>query len=257
MASTMYSVFIPRVFINITEERLVETFKKLDIGLVGSVQLIRKTSKDGTNYWMAFIHFKYLYDTEKARQFKEDVEDETKQAKLVYEDPWYWLVLPFRKKETSTGTPTLTGQETQTNQTYLHYGPTNNMSSSLPVNPTNGMVGMIPIWVNTPQGLCWYWGYANQPYYPMTEEYNMAPRSDYYNKKKLVPRQAMYGKNYHKQRKHPKKRIQAPSKNDAAAETSIDELEKLKQLADDTMAQEVEKEMTAWARKKEKENGEV
>lgn len=220
MASTMYSVFIPRVFINITEERLVETFKKLDIGLVGSVQLIRKTSKDGTNYWMAFIHFDYLYDTEKARQFKEDVEDETKQAKLVYEDPWYWLVLPFRKKET------------QTNQTYLHYGPTNNVSSSLPVNPRNVLeypnpyeMGMIPIWANTPQGLCWYWGYPSQltqHYYQAPQGYNTASTSNGYNKKKLVPRQAMYGKNYHKQRKHPKKRIQAPSKNEADAKTNVE-----------------------------------
>ena len=225
MAPTMYSVFIPRVFINFTKDRIIETFKKLDIGLVNDdgVQLIRKTSKDGTYYWMAFIHFDYLYETENGRQFKEDVEDETKQAKLVYEDPWYWLVLPFRKKETPSDAQAPTSQETQSNQTYLHYGPTNNVPP-LPIATMNNVeysnpseMTMIPIWTNTPQGPCWYWGYPShmtQPYYPEPQWYNITPRVDYHKKKKLVPPQAIYGKNYHKQRKHPKKRIHVPTKTE-------------------------------------------
>ena len=97
--SSTYSVFIPRVFSNIRANRISDTFHNLDIGDVEKVDLVAKTSKNGDSYNMAFVHFKGFFDTQAAADFRREVEDPEIKAKLVYEDPWFWLVLPFEKKE--------------------------------------------------------------------------------------------------------------------------------------------------------------
>ena len=97
--SSPYSVFIPRVFSNIRANRIGDTFHNLNIGDVEKVDLVAKTSKNGDSYNMAFVHFKGFYDTQAATDFRKEVEDPEIKAKLVYEEPWFWLVLPFEKKE--------------------------------------------------------------------------------------------------------------------------------------------------------------
>ena len=97
--SSTYSVFIPRVFSNIRTNRISDTFHNLNIGDVEKVDLVAKTSKNGDSYNMAFVHFKGFYETQEAIDFRKEVEDPEIKAKLVYEDPWFWLVLPFEKKE--------------------------------------------------------------------------------------------------------------------------------------------------------------
>jgi len=97
--SSTYSVFIPRVFSNIRANRISDTFHNLDIGDVEKVDLVAKTSKNGDSYNMAFVHFKGFFDTQAAADFRREVEDPEIKAKLVYEGPWFWLVLPFEKKE--------------------------------------------------------------------------------------------------------------------------------------------------------------
>ena len=98
MTST-YSVFIPRVFSNIRASRISDTFHNLDIGDVEKVDLVAKTGKNGDSYNMAFVHFKRLYDTEAASDFRKELEEPEIKTKVVYEDPWFWLVLPFEKKD--------------------------------------------------------------------------------------------------------------------------------------------------------------
>jgi hypothetical protein len=95
---TLYSVFIPRVFSNITEKRIINTFHNLDIGDVHHVDLVKRTNINGKSYNMAFVHFNGFYDTKSAESFKTDIENKDKKAKIVYDDPWFWLVLPFEMK---------------------------------------------------------------------------------------------------------------------------------------------------------------
>lgn len=94
-----YSVFVPRMFSNIGENRIRKVFHDLNIGNVGSVDLISKKTAKGDKFNMAFIHFDILYKTESAETFCQDVENPEKKANVVYDDPWFWLVLPFEQKK--------------------------------------------------------------------------------------------------------------------------------------------------------------
>jgi hypothetical protein len=97
MSSENKSVFIPRVFINISKERIAELFDKLDIGIVDHIDLIKKKGREG-EYCAAYIHFKYWLKSTASRNFRAKLDTE-EGAKLVYDDPWYWVIL----KNTSKG----------------------------------------------------------------------------------------------------------------------------------------------------------
>ena len=103
MASN-YSVYIPRVFSNITEDKIRNIFTKMDIGEVSRVDFISKENSKGDKYYMVFVWFSHWNDTNSAAMnLKENIEDPNTQAKFVYDDPWYWILLPnTSKSETST-----------------------------------------------------------------------------------------------------------------------------------------------------------
>ena len=94
-----YSVFIPRIFANISETRIIQIFHNLSIGEVDHVDLLRKTGNNGQPYNMGFVHFKHLYHDLDGDCFRADVENPENKTKIVYDDPWFWIVLPFEQKE--------------------------------------------------------------------------------------------------------------------------------------------------------------
>jgi len=144
--SSTYSVFIPRVFSNIRANRISDTFHNLDIGDVEKVDLVAKTSKNGDNYNMAFVHFKGFFDTQAATDFRREVEDPEIKAKLVYEDPWFWLILPFEKKEKTIDQP----------QPQPHPQPQSQPQHQPQYQPQQQMV---QFYVMTPQGPMVQWGF--------------------------------------------------------------------------------------------------
>ena len=89
-----FSVYIPRIFNNIPTEKIVKTFELLNLGKVEKVDIIMKTNKNGNNIKMAFVHFSEWYTNRAATHFRENIENPNTDAKLVYDDPWYWLVYP-------------------------------------------------------------------------------------------------------------------------------------------------------------------
>lgn len=89
-----YSVYIPRIFNNIPTEKIVRTFELLNLGKVEKVDIIMKTNKNGNNIKMAFVHFSEWYTSSAATIFREKIENPNTDAKLVYDDPWYWIVYP-------------------------------------------------------------------------------------------------------------------------------------------------------------------
>ena len=89
-----YSVYIPRIFNNIPTEKIVKTFELLNLGKVEKVDIIMKTNQNGNITKMAFVHFSEWYTTSAATYFRENIENPNVDAKLVYDDPWYWLVYP-------------------------------------------------------------------------------------------------------------------------------------------------------------------
>lgn len=185
-----YTVFIPRVFSNISEERISNIFHNLNIGSVEHVDLVPKTSANGQTYNMAFVHFAMIYNTGEATKFREEVEDPEKKAILQYDGPWFWLVLPFEQKN----------QEKECQET-IEDNHSNNVNqfgqTNLPVPPPYEylMANMVPVWVMTTYGPSLQWG---------CPQYNTSPPV---NTKKMVPPQVAYGKRNSGQRQHPRKKI--------------------------------------------------
>ncbi len=90
----MFSVCIPRIFNNIPTSKIVNTFESLNLGEVESVDIVMKTGKNNEPIKMAFVHFHQWYDNSGANNLRQKIEDPNCEAKLVYDDPWYWIVLP-------------------------------------------------------------------------------------------------------------------------------------------------------------------
>ena len=89
-ASDFTSIFIPRVFANITKERITHIVENVvPLGGVERIDMVEIDEK--TN--RVWVHFTHWYDTEFVNEFKKLLLDETKQAKIVYDDPWFWIVL--------------------------------------------------------------------------------------------------------------------------------------------------------------------
>ncbi len=97
MTSTTFdkklSLFIPRVFPNITREKIAHTFYDAGYGDVKRVDLIHKTDAQGKKYNSAYIHFDYWFTNPTASKFQETILTGSSEARIVYDDPWYWVVL--------------------------------------------------------------------------------------------------------------------------------------------------------------------
>ena len=90
------SIYIPRVFQNITKERIATILKSLDLGEVRQVDLVPRINHAGEPYNMAFIHMRLWYDSHASTNFQEKVLDPEREARVVYDDPWYWIILENR-----------------------------------------------------------------------------------------------------------------------------------------------------------------
>ena len=100
MSVQSYSVLIPHIFMNIPIQKIKESFEKLDLGKVEKIDSVIKMSRDGYYYRMAFIHFEYWnMKNIAARNLREKIENPNKEARLVYDDPWYWLLLPNKSTQ--------------------------------------------------------------------------------------------------------------------------------------------------------------
>ena len=87
------SVFIPYVFSNITKEFIAHSFETNNLGCVQQVDFVKKIDRKGKVYNRAYIHFNFWYDNTVAIHFKERVLSSEKGTRLVYDDPWFWVVL--------------------------------------------------------------------------------------------------------------------------------------------------------------------
>ncbi len=96
------SIFIPRVLSEwANEESIMNIFKKLDIGEVERVDFVEKqdnryVARDCINnyiYYQAFVHFKEWSDTRISRNIQDKIFNPEQVAKIVYDDPKYWIIL--------------------------------------------------------------------------------------------------------------------------------------------------------------------
>jgi len=71
---------------------VADTFENLKIGNVKRVDLVQKRNACG-DFNAVYIHFNHWYDNTAARNFQERVLDVNREARIVYDEPWYWIVL--------------------------------------------------------------------------------------------------------------------------------------------------------------------
>jgi hypothetical protein len=90
------SLFIPRVFSNIGEERIADKFEEMNVGKVSRVDLVPQYGK---NYNAAYVHFDHWNNNEEARNLQSSILDPEKEARVVYDDPWFWIVLENKSRK--------------------------------------------------------------------------------------------------------------------------------------------------------------
>lgn len=87
------SVYIPRITNEWAEEiRIANVFHANELGIVERVDLVQKQTPEGTSYYEGFVHMKW-FDTQSTRNIQARIMDSTRDARLVHEDPNYWLLL--------------------------------------------------------------------------------------------------------------------------------------------------------------------
>jgi hypothetical protein len=86
------SLYISHVFPNINKKRIAQLFEKLLLARIAGIDLVPKIGKDGKSYNSAYIHINYWFDNTSAKNFQEKIRSDAKEALLVYDDPWYWIV---------------------------------------------------------------------------------------------------------------------------------------------------------------------
>ena len=99
----MMSLFIPKVFMNISREQITEVFNH--VGKVDHIDLIPKVDARGLQYNTAYVHFEFWHDTVYANNLHSKLEEGVS-TKVVYDAPWFWLVFknksakkPYERKQ--------------------------------------------------------------------------------------------------------------------------------------------------------------
>ena len=89
------SLMIPRVFPQwIDEQKIIDIFHQQQIGNVYKVSIIRSPdcNKRGYPIYKAFIYFNAWYENAIAFHFQQRIFGPRGQARVVYDDPWFWVV---------------------------------------------------------------------------------------------------------------------------------------------------------------------
>ena len=95
------SLCIPRVFANLTRERIASVFNQLNLGEIDHIDLVPITSDRGEKFQRVFIHFKRWSSNEEAVRARERVLTGS-EIKIIYDDPWFWKVSANRASSHDT-----------------------------------------------------------------------------------------------------------------------------------------------------------
>ena len=96
MSNNFPSLCIPRVYPNITEDRIRKIFQELALGELDRIDIINKTSDKGEKFNRVFVHFKMWYTEGNAEVAREKLL-KGKDIKIMYDDPWFWKVSAYKQ----------------------------------------------------------------------------------------------------------------------------------------------------------------
>ena len=83
-------VYIPMLFKNITEEKLKQIFKDLDIFTPSKIDINPKKMANGHEECNAFIHVEKWHVNENAQRMRKMLMSD-QEVKIVFNDPWFFI----------------------------------------------------------------------------------------------------------------------------------------------------------------------
>lgn len=90
------SICVPRIYMNITKERVYDVFADLfGHHAIDRVDMIERTNKEGEPYKRAFVHFKSWPRTQQSTEVRIKLLN-GEEVKIVYDQPWYWRISASR-----------------------------------------------------------------------------------------------------------------------------------------------------------------
>ena len=101
--SNTMSLYIPHVFGNVTKEFMMKTIEFQGLGKVSHIDFVEKMGKNGRTHNSAFVHFDYWNNNITTNHFQERVKDVNKEARIVYNDPWFWVCFENKGKKQVPG----------------------------------------------------------------------------------------------------------------------------------------------------------
>ena len=99
LENSIMSLYIPHVFENITKEEIIETFESQNLGKIKSIDFVSKLGKNNVLYNAAYLHFDYWFNNTASNNFQEKLKNPEKECRVIYDDPWFWLVLENKTKK--------------------------------------------------------------------------------------------------------------------------------------------------------------
>lgn len=90
----MPSLFIPKVFINITQRSILKTFKKLNFGRIESVVMLKHTSPNGELYHSVIINI--IWNTDPSSLNVRNNLLKGRDINIMYDNPWFWKVAAYK-----------------------------------------------------------------------------------------------------------------------------------------------------------------
>ena len=99
------SLYVPHIFANYSKAAVAKVFNEY-VGEVKEVDFVSKKSHDGRPYNAAYIHFHAWHNNHATVNLQARVLDPAQEARIVYDDPWYWIVLENKgQKSARANTP--------------------------------------------------------------------------------------------------------------------------------------------------------
>lgn len=92
------SLCIPRVFSNITEDRVWQVLDELELGEIDRIDMVERETRDGDLYQRVFIHFKSWNGPHTQGGVVRQRVLDGEEVKIVYDDPWFWKVSASRSR---------------------------------------------------------------------------------------------------------------------------------------------------------------
>ena len=83
----MLNIYIPRVYKNINERRILSVFFELNFGFIEKIKIIPHDNKFNSVY----VYFKYWHDDENSQTVYSTL-DAGESVKIMYDSPWFWIV---------------------------------------------------------------------------------------------------------------------------------------------------------------------